>query len=394
MSPDGFFLETLHPGLSNHSCMWNSTLRSSNTKQAETLPCAGFGSCATACYFVLMVPGFALAGELVTLANVADPGPITANEPFAPRFSAENAARYLDTASLHWQKSRNCAACHVNMGYMFARPALSSVLKDSGEVRGLFEEYVTKRWKERPPRDVQETVVVASGLAFNDLQTTGKLHPITRQALRVMWEFQREDGGWTWRNDGYPPTEYDEHYGVTLAALATGIAPDQYVETQEARQGLKKIRLFLKHNPPLSHHHRAMIAWASCYVEGLMNDQQRAKTLNALLTLQRPDGGWSTPGLLADWKGLKRKDGKPHDTKTSDAYATGFTIIVARTLGLSSDDLQLQRGIDWLLRNQRVSGKWFSRSPAQDSRHYFSNFGSAFAILALQSCDRLPGWPL
>ncbi len=341
-----------------------------------------------------MISSFGLAVELVTLANVADPGQNTADEPIADVFSAENAARYLDTASLHWQKSHNCASCHGNMGYLFARPALSSVLKDSGEVRGLFEEYVTKRWKEQPPRDVQEIVVVASGLTFNDLQTTGRLHPNTRQALRVMWDFQREDGGWTWHNDGYPPTESDEHYGVTLAALITGIAPDRYIETKEARRGLEKIRMFLKNNPPLSLHHRAMIAWASCYVNDLMNDQQRAKILDELLTLQRPDGGWSTPGLLADWKDLKRLDGKPHDTKTSDAYATGFTIIVARELGVSSNDPRLQRGINWLLSNQRVSGKWFCRSPAKDSRHYFSDFGSAFAILALQSCDRLPGWPL
>jgi squalene-hopene/tetraprenyl-beta-curcumene cyclase len=209
-----------------------------------------------------------------------------------------------------------------------------------------------------------------------------------------MWDFQREDGGWNWRNDGYPPVEYDEHYGVTLAALITGIAPDRYVETKEARRGLENIRVFLNNNPPLSLHHQAMIAWASCYTGDLMNDLQRAKTLDELLTLQRPDGGWSTPGLLADWEGLKRLDGKPHDTKTSDAYATGFAIIVARELGVSKDDPRLRRGIGWLLSNQRVSGKWFCRSPAKDSRHYFSNFGSAFAILALQSCDRLPGWPL
>jgi squalene-hopene/tetraprenyl-beta-curcumene cyclase len=362
--------------------------------QCATLRFGELGWLITGWCLVFVTPGLALADELVTLANVVDPGQITADEPFADVFSAENAARYLDTASLHWQKSRNCAACHVNMGYMFARPALNSALKDSGEVRGLFEEYVTKRWKERPPRSVQETVVVASGLAFNDLQTTGRLHPTTRQALRVMWDFQREDGGWTWRNDGYPPIEYDEHYGVTLAALTTGIAPDQYIETKEARRGLEKIRIFLKNNPPLSLHHRAMIAWASCYVNDLMNKQQRAKTLEELLTLQRPDGGWSTPGLLADWKGLKRLDGKPHDVETSDAYATGFTIIVARELGVSSNHSQLRQGIDWLLSNQRVSGKWFCRSPAKDSRHYFSNFGSAFAILALQSCEKLPGWPL
>ena len=373
--------------------MWTIALRRLHTNPSEThlfgrLAWFLAGGC-----LLLMASGFAVAGQLVTLANVIDPGPISADEPFAPAFSAEKAARYLDTASLHWQKSRHCAACHVNMGYMFARPALDSVLPDSGEVRGLFESYVT-RWKERPPRDVQETVVVASGLAFNDVQTTGHLHPITRQTLRVMWDFQREDGGWPWRNDGYPPTEYDEHYGVTLAALTTGIAPDRYAETKEAQHGLEKIRLFLKNHPPLSLHHRAMIAWASCYVEDVMNDQQRSKTLDELLTCQRPDGGWSTPGLLADWEGLKRKDGKPHDTKSSDAYATGFVIVVARAIGLSSDDLRLRRGIAWLLGNQRVSGKWFSRSPAKDSRHYFSNFGSAFAILGLLSCDRLPGWPL
>ena len=38
--------------------------------------------------------------------------------------------------------------------------------------------------------------------------------------------------------------------------------------------------------------------------------------------------------------------------------------------------------LEWLLQNQRAGGKWFTRSPAKDSRHYFSNFGSAFAILA------------
>ena len=78
-----------------------------------------------------MISGFGLASELVTLANVVDPGQITADEPIAEVFSAENAAHYLDTAALHWQKSHNCASCHGNMGYLYARPALSSVLKDS-----------------------------------------------------------------------------------------------------------------------------------------------------------------------------------------------------------------------------------------------------------------------
>jgi squalene-hopene/tetraprenyl-beta-curcumene cyclase len=374
--------------------MWKLNLQPTRIVRYPTFRLVIFGCIIPVWCLVLLTPGFGIAGELVMLANVADPGQITADEPFAEGFSAEKAARYLDTSSLYWQKTNNCASCHGNLGYMFARPALSSVLKDSGEVRALYEEYVTKRWKAQPPQDAQEVVVVAAGLTFNDLQTTGRLQPVTRQALQMMWDSQRDDGGWTWHKAGYPPTESDDHYGVTLAALITGIAPDRYVETEQARRGLEKIRKFLKNNPPLSLHHYAMIAWASCHVSGLMNDQQRSKTLDELLTLQRPDGGWSMPGLLADFKQFKRLDGKPHDTKTSDAYATGFVILVARELGVSSDDPRLRRGVDWLLSNQRVSGKWFCRSPTKDSRHYFSNFGSAFAILALQSCNKLPGWPL
>jgi squalene-hopene/tetraprenyl-beta-curcumene cyclase len=158
------------------------------------------------------------------LKNVDDPGQITSDEPFAKEFSAVKAAHYLDTASLHWQKTRNCATCHTNMGYLFARPALRSVLPDSGEVRQLFEQYVTKRWVDKRPRSMQETVVVTAGLAFHDCQTSNQLQEVTRRSFQVMWQNQRDDGGWDWRNDGFPPTEYDEHYGVTLAALATGIA--------------------------------------------------------------------------------------------------------------------------------------------------------------------------
>ncbi len=146
--------------------MWKSELPSIHTMQIAALRFRKCGTFTIAWLLVLTVPGFCFADELVTLANVVDPGQVTADELVAEVFSAEKAARYLDTASLHWQKSRNCVACHVNMGYMFARLALSLVLNDSREVRGLFEEYVTKRWKDRPPRNSQEIVVVASGFAI------------------------------------------------------------------------------------------------------------------------------------------------------------------------------------------------------------------------------------
>jgi squalene-hopene/tetraprenyl-beta-curcumene cyclase len=68
-------------------------------------------------------------------------------------------------------------------------------------------------------------------------------------------------------------------------------------------------------------------------------------------------------------------------------------IVIARELGVPADDRRLARGIDWLLVNQRESGKWFTRSPVHDCGNLISNAGSAYAILALQACGKLPGWP-
>jgi squalene-hopene/tetraprenyl-beta-curcumene cyclase len=237
-------------------------------------------------------------------------------------------------------------------------------------------------------------VVVARGLAFNDAQTTGKLSDITRKTLDMMWKTQRPDGSWNWPKCGWAPMEIDDHYGVTLAAITVGIAPGDYAQTEAAKAGIQKIRKYLKAAPAPSLHHRIMMAWASVRIDGLMDKSEQKKVLGEMFSKQRPDGGWATPAFLIDWKTYKRKDKKPHDSNTSDAYGTGMAIIVAREMGIPAKDERLQKGIKWLKSNQRESGKWFTRSPAKDSKNYFTNIGCAFAVLALQSCAELPGWPL
>lgn len=357
---------------------------------------ASLGRLLAGLFFVCTAPVFSRAADLVTLETAPDElQEISADEPIAARFSAEKAARYLDQAALTWQKAKKCATCHTNMPYMMARPALGSVLRDSGEVRGFFEEYRTVRWAKNPPMEKGGfwPIVVGTGLVFNDLQTTGKLSGVSREVLDLIWTVQREDGGWNWPDCDYAPMEIDNHYGVTLAALTVGVAPDGYAETDAARAGLAKLRAYLENDPPKSLHHRAMIAWCSLRVEGIATDAEREKTLSELLALQLPDGGWSTSSFLSDWKGLEREDGKPLDTKTSDAYGTGLVIVIARELGTPASDPRLKRGIEWILKNQRESGKWFTRSPVNEARNLISNTGSAFAILALQACGELPGWP-
>ena len=99
---------------------------------------------------------FAAAAPPVRLADVQEGLPIiTSDEPLASSFSAENAAAYLDRAALNWQKTKKCATCHTNLFYMAARPALSEVTADSGEVRAFYEDYLKVRWETRKPKEPQ-----------------------------------------------------------------------------------------------------------------------------------------------------------------------------------------------------------------------------------------------
>ncbi len=347
--------------------------------------------------FVIWLSGFVAAQPPTIFQTDVPEGlpDISSEEPMAPRFSKEKAAQYLDRSALNWQKTKNCATCHTNLFYMIARPALTSIQPDSGEVRSFYEDYRKVRWQGTGPKEVDGfwTIVVGTGLAMNDLQTTGKLSSVARDVLDMMWTVQRKDGGWNWPDCDYAPMEIDDHYGVTVAALATGNAPDGYAQSPQALAGLEKLRGYFKNNPPKSLHHRAMLAWCSVRIEGIASDEERKQTLNELLSLQLADGGWSTSGFLTDWKGLVRQDGEPLDIKTSDGYGTGLVIVIARELGCPADDVRLQRGVEWIHSHQRESGKWFTKSPVNDAGNLISNVGSAFVVLALQSCGELPGWP-
>jgi squalene-hopene/tetraprenyl-beta-curcumene cyclase len=227
---------------------------------------------------------------------------------------------------------------------------------------------------------VTETVMVASMLAQNDALTTGKLHPTTRKALDRIWTVQREDGGFDWMKYDQPPSEVDDHYGATVAVIGVGAAPDGYADTAAAKAGLDKIRKYFKNNPPANLHHRAMKLLGSLSVDGIMIETERQKVAQDLLALQKPDGGW---GLATFGKNWERSDDKEQDLETSDGYGTGFAIYVLRKAGVAAEDPRIQKGIAWLKTHQRVSGRWFTRSLWKDRKHYLTQAGTAYCILAL-----------
>ncbi len=339
---------------------------------------APFAAIAAAAESAALVP--------VTLETVTDPGPNTADEPLATEFSLEQAVHFLDSAALVWQKQRKCFTCHTNYAYLYARPLMPGDSAAHQSVREFAEQLVTGRWEKEGPRWDAEIVATAAALAFNDHATTGRLSAATRTALDRIWTVQREDGGFSWLNCDWPPMESDDHYGVTLAALAVGIAPEEYATSESAQAGVDGLRRYLRENDAPTLHHRAMLLWAAQHLDGLVAADRQADTIAELRSRQHEDGGWAL-AALGDWE---RADGSPQDVVTSDGYGTGFVVFILRQAGVPANDPAITRGIGWLKSHQRESGRWFTRSLHKDSKHFINHAGTAFDVMAIASCENQP----
>lgn len=371
-------------------------------------------------FFLMLaiLPTVVTGVEPLMLETVQPPPTISPDEPLG-EFSLERAAVALDRAALHWQKTRACTACHTMLPYLMARPVLNGVLRPSGEVRQFFEEVVSGQREAMPDyscHDVDGAVAigVATALSLNDRGTTGKLHPLTRQTLDRMWTLQRSDGSWEWPFRDTPPFKVREHFGVTLAAVAVGMAPDAYNQTPAAQTGLAGIRRYLGNAPPVTLHEQAMLLWASVNIEGLLSDKDRTEAVSRLMNVQRPDGGWSLASLVDNTSDPSLKGqpqvaslqseagygtkflgyiGRDHVYKSaldSDGYTTGLVLLITRRAGLPATDARLQRGVNWLKTHQRESGRWFTPSQAWHTQHFISNAGTAFAVLGLHACGEIP----
>jgi squalene-hopene/tetraprenyl-beta-curcumene cyclase len=323
----------------------------------------------------------------VAAADIPKPKPTRPDEPFAREYSAENAAKYLDGVGVGWTREYKCITCHTNMPYLTARPLLKG---DEGwkEVRTFLEKDVEKWVSGGKPRGDAYVVATAFALAFNDATQTGKLHATTKDALDRMWTVQQESGEWKWLKCDWPPLEHDDYYGAVLAALAVGYAPGDYAKTEQAKTGIAKLKVYFAKTPAPDLHHRAMLLWASTKVAGLMTADEQKKAVEALKLKQRKDGGWSLPSLGSYTRRDKEKT--PNDPNAdSDGYGTGFVTFVLLQAGAKPTDDAITNAVKWLKSNQRLSGRWYTRSLNNDADHYITNAGTAFCILALAEAGQI-----
>jgi len=334
----------------------------------------------------------------------ARPSPDEARIPFSPKLAFD----YMEQGALAWTGERQCVACHTNGSYMVVRPLLTAQLgPPQKELREFFVstlqgELATDPADMRPELDSTQVVYVAAGLAIWDAYVTHRLSPETEQALAMMFKLQRTDGDWTISDDNNPPLESNRYQLATVAARAAGNAPGwlarQHGTPIEAR--VKLLEDYLRADGKLQgDYDRTDLLWAASEFPGLLDAKRTQELIEKVSRHQRPDGGWSIRNfaLPEEWGKGNRAEKLRAELEfadpPSDGHMTGLAIIALRKAGVPASDPRIERGVAWLLANQRSSGRWWTRSLNKDNWQFISYSGTVYPLLALSLCNVLPPRP-
>jgi squalene-hopene/tetraprenyl-beta-curcumene cyclase len=329
------------------------------------------------------------------------PSPDEPKIPFAPRLAVD----YMEQGALAWTGERQCIACHTNGTYMMVRPLMMPELGVPQQAMHDFWVAELKTALGADPKqrngifDGTEAVYLAAGLAIWDAHVLHHLSSETVQALDLMWQFQRPAGDWYIEDDNNPPFESSPYQVATVAARAVANAPGWLGQQRgtAAASHVELLKRYLRTPQKMQgDYDRTDLLWTASEYPGLLDVRQERELIAMIFAHQQFDGGWSMRSFVLpeQWgkgnRAAKLRSELEFGFPQSDGHMTGLAIIALRKAGVPSSDPRIQSGIQWLLSNQRSSGRWWTRSLNRDGWQFISYSGTAYPMLALALCNALP----
>jgi squalene-hopene/tetraprenyl-beta-curcumene cyclase len=331
----------------------------------------------------------------------------------AQQWNPGAAARYLDKRALRWEQwppaARDqgtvCVSCHTTLPYAMARtrlallvgetrmPAPQSDLLANVLKRVRLWPHLLPYYRAQAPASRSTEAILNALILVDQDARQGHLGPATRAALDDMWALQAtagpQAGSWRWLKFDEAPWETDDadYYGATLAAMAVGMAPDDYREQPAIQAGLGLLRDYLARTyADQSLLSRIDLLWAAGHLRGLISASRQEALIHEIWAHQHADGGWDLADLIPQWP---RRDGHPQSAN-SDGYATGVITLALQDAGVPLTNPRLHSGLTWLASHQSAwDGRWLTDSPNIErgylsmTRHFMDDAATAFAVLSL-----------
>ena len=336
-----------------------------------------------------------------------------ADEPKVAAFNSATvkaAAKYLEDGALSWVREKSCVNCHTTGPYLSERPALTALLgKPTEEILADFIEVVpakiaavneTDRNGHKHYPAAFTSVWRSLGLAEWDKHVTGKTSEHTDRSLRDMFERQSANGAFVSHGEVEIPHITTDFELSLQAARAITAAPGWLSGLQDEvlRTKVEKLKSWLRAPEIKNDFDRVLRLQLAHYMPDLVPQAERDAALALLSAKQHTDGGWSTRDMsaLKDWH-FEMSDfvtnlitNLPDAAKPeSDAYMTALAIILMRQNNIPASDARIQRGVAWLKKEQRVSGRWWMHSLYRGNYHYITYIATCQALKALALCDEI-----
>jgi ankyrin repeat protein len=306
--------------------------------------------------------------------------PADTRETLALAVAAQHAVTLIEKASAQFFAGSGCVSCHAQsmtdlaVGLARSKGLLVDENAAHERVEMLKAIYIPELLLERmdPAGAEEQLAYPLVGLASNSTPPDR----LTDAMAANIAATQGANGSWHVGAAARPPGEEGDIFrtAVCIRSLKIYGPPGRRAE-MSAR--IAKARRWLEIANPVTAEDRSMqllgLYWAGS------GDAHAKRRVDAILSEQRPDGGWS------------QREGL-----TTDAYATGECLYaLAEAGGVSPASAAYRKGIQFLLKTQRADSTWFVHSRSPEIQAYFeggfpyghdqwiSSWGTAWAALAM-----------